>query len=187
MIPRLKFRRSAGNLNAAEAKVRRLLPADAALYRDIRLDALQQDPEAFGSTYETESVQPLTWFADRLDGAAVFGAFDGPELLGIAGLFIQQGRKHAHKGTLLGMYVRPSARRAGVGRLLVEAVIEHARRHVELIQLSVVVGNEQARRLYASLGFVEYGIEKHALKQDGRYWDEVLMAKSLLSDHTARR
>ncbi|HUC73344.1 MAG TPA: GNAT family N-acetyltransferase [Stellaceae bacterium] len=166
-------------MSAAEARVRRLLGADAALYREIRLEALTQSPEAFGSTFEAEGVRPLAWFADRLDGAAVFGAFDGAELLGIAGLYIQQGRKHAHKGTLWTMYVRPSARRAGIGRRLVEAVIEHARRHVELVQLSVVSSNEPARRLYASLGFVEYGIEKDALKADGQYWDEVLMAKPL--------
>jgi ribosomal protein S18 acetylase RimI-like enzyme len=166
--------------------VRRLPPGDAALYREIRLEALTQAPEAFGSTFEAESGQPLRWFADRLDTAAVFGAFDGAELLGIAGLYIQQGRKHAHKGTLWTMYVRPSARRMGVGRRLVEAVIEHARRHVELIQLSVVSGNDEARRLYASLGFVEYGIETDALKADEQYWDEVLMAKPL-SDRGGRR
>ena len=166
-------------MNAAAARVRRLLPGDAALYREIRLEALTQTPEAFGSTFEAEGVRPLAWFADRLDGAALFGAFDGAELLGIAGLYIQQGRKHAHKGSLWTMYVRPSARRMGIGRRLVEAVIEHARRHVELVQLSVVSGNEEARRLYASLGFIEYGIEKDALKADGQYWDEVLMAKPL--------
>jgi hypothetical protein len=51
-----------------------------------------------------------------------------------------------------------------------------------LIQLSVVVGNEQARRLYARLGFVEYGIEKNSLKFRGSYFDEILMAKDLGSD-----
>jgi ribosomal protein S18 acetylase RimI-like enzyme len=80
------------------------------------------------------------------------------------------------------MYVRPQSRRAGVGRRLVETIIDFARERVELIQLSVVTDNEQARRLYASLGFVEYGIEKNALKQDGRYYDELLMAKDLRSD-----
>jgi ribosomal protein S18 acetylase RimI-like enzyme len=78
------------------------------------------------------------------------------------------------------MYVRPDARRTGVGRRLVEAIIDLARQRVELIQLTVVRDNEQARRLYASLGFCEYGVEKNALKQDGRYYDEVLMAKDLL-------
>ena len=51
-----------------------------------------------------------------------------------------------------------------------------------MIQLAVVSDNEQARRLYAGLGFLEYGIEKNALKQDGHYYDEVLMAKDLKPD-----
>ena len=80
------------------------------------------------------------------------------------------------------MYVRPSARKAGVGRRLVETIIEFARHRVELIQLSVVSDNEPARRLYERLGFLEYGIEKKALKQDGRYYDEVLMARDLKPD-----
>ena len=45
----------------------------------------------------------------------------------------------------------------------------------------MVQDNEQARRLYASPDFLYYGLEKNALKQDGRYYDEVLMAKDLLS------
>jgi ribosomal protein S18 acetylase RimI-like enzyme len=80
------------------------------------------------------------------------------------------------------MYVRPSARKSGAGRRLVETIIEFARDRVELIHLSVVSENEQARRLYERLGFVEYGIEKKALKQDGRYYDEVLMARDLSPD-----
>jgi RimJ/RimL family protein N-acetyltransferase len=48
-----------------------------------------------------------------------------------------------------------------------------------LVQLTVVRENEEARRLYASMGFLEYGIEKNGLKQNGRYYDEVLMAKDL--------
>jgi RimJ/RimL family protein N-acetyltransferase len=170
----------------ATIEVRRLLPGDAALYHDVRLEALRLAPEAFSSTFARESAEPLTWFAARLDSSAVFGAFAGKDLVGIAGFFVEQGGKEAHKGVLVGMYVRPHARRAGTGRRLVEAVVEHARRHVELLRLTVVSGNEPARRLYARLGFVEYGIEKNALKQDGCYWDEILMAKSLLPDEAVR-
>ena len=47
------------------------------------------------------------------------------------------------------MYVRLGARRAGIGRQLVEAILDLARQRVELIQLKVVRENEQARRLYA--------------------------------------
>ena len=55
----------------------------------------------------------------------------------------------------------------------------HARGRVEMVQLTVVSENEGARRLYGALGFVEYGYEKRALKQGGRYYDEVLMVKFL--------
>jgi ribosomal protein S18 acetylase RimI-like enzyme len=169
-------------VETARIRIRGLEPSDAALYRDIRLEALQRNPEAFGSTFEAENAQPLTWFSDRLRGFKVFGAFHGSEIVGIAGLWIGQGRKEIHKGQLVGMYVRPGSRKSGVGRQLVETIIEFARERVEVIQLAVVSDNEPARRLYADQGFLEYGIEKKALKQDGRYYDEVLMAKDLKPD-----
>jgi ribosomal protein S18 acetylase RimI-like enzyme len=169
-----------------DLQIRRLMPADAARYRELRLEGLRCNPEAFGSTYETESVQPLSSFSKRLAGSAVFGAFRGAELLGIAGFAVRNGLKEAHKGLLWGMYVRPDARKAGVGRRLVEAVIDFARQRVELLQLSVVSDNEQARRLYASLGFIEYGVERHSLKQHGRYYDEILMAFDLVGDSEQR-
>ena len=161
-------------------EIRRLRPDAAAIYREIRLEALCRDPEAFASTYAAEADRPLDWFADRLGRGAVFGAGAERRLLGIAGFLVKEGPKQAHKGSLLGMYVRPEARRAGIGRGLVAAVIADARQHVELLQLSVVADNMAARRLYAGLGFVEYGFERNALKHDGRYHDEVLMALELV-------
>lgn len=161
--------------------IRRLLAVDAALYRDIRLEALRVSPEAFGSAFETESAHPVGWFAERLEsGAAIFGAFHGGELVGIVGFVAAEGPKRRHKGMLVGMYVRQAARRAGVGRLLVDAALDLAAQSVELVQLIVVKGNEPAYRLYQSVGFVEYGLERHALKIDGRYYDDILMAKDLV-------
>jgi ribosomal protein S18 acetylase RimI-like enzyme len=165
---------------AAPIELRRLSPEDAALFREIRLEGLERDPDAFGSTFEGESAEPLSFFAERLGRSAVFGAFRGSELLGVAGFVVQAGPKHAHKGLLWGMYVRPAARQTGVGRKLVEAVIEHARSRVELLQLSVVSENEAARRLYAGLGFEEYGIDRLGAKYRGRYHDDVLMVKMLV-------
>ena len=159
--------------------VRRLSPADAALFREVRLEALRREPDAFASTFEDESGRDLSFFANRLTESAVFAAFRETELLGIAGFFVQHGPKHRHKGTLWGMYVRPEGRGAGVGARLVEAVIEHARDRVELIQLCVISENLAARRLYARLGFTEYGFEKRAAKYRGRSHDDVLMAKML--------
>jgi RimJ/RimL family protein N-acetyltransferase len=179
--PQTELERGRLDLNA-EIFIRQVVPGDAALYRRIRLAGLKESPEAFGSTFEAEFAKPLAWFFDRLSSSEIFGAFRGAEILGVAGLAIQRGEKEAHKGLLWGMYVRPDARGTGLARQLVEAVIARATGRVELVQLSVVVDNEPARRLYARLGFVEYGIEKKSLKYHGRYYDEVLMARDLASD-----
>lgn len=162
-----------------QLRIRRLMPADAPLYREIRLEALQQAPEAFGSSFEQECSQSLEQFEEVLTRADVFGAFRDADLLGMAGYRTQTGAKKAHKGYLWGMYVRASARGTGVAKPLVEAVLAHARQHVELVQLSVVAENETAQRLYRSCGFIAYGHEVHSLKQGARYYDEVLMAVAL--------
>lgn len=169
-------------MSAAPIALRRLLPEDAALYREIRLEGLANSPDAFSSTIEIERDRPLDWFAARLSDALVLGAFSGAELVGVAGFYVQPGPKHAHKGMLWGMYVHPQYRAIGIGRKLVEAIIAHARRRVELLQLFVVADNLPARRLYAGLGFVEYGVERHATKYRGQYHDDVLMALPLDTD-----
>ena len=162
----------------SSSQIRRLEISDAALFRDIR-EALQKNPEAFGSTFERENAQPLSWFEERLDAADIFGAFLDGTLAGMAGYSARENSKQAHKGLLWTMYVRAAARNAGVGKALVAAVLDHARGRVEMVQLTVVSENESARRLYRAMGFVEYGYEKKALKHDGRYYDEVLMVNFL--------
>jgi RimJ/RimL family protein N-acetyltransferase len=165
--------------NISGPQIRRLEISDAALFRDIRLEALQKNPEAFGSTYERENAQPLSWFEATLGATDIFGAFVDGTLAGMAGYSARENSKQAHKGLLWTMYVRPAARNMGLGKILVAAVLEHARGRVEMVQLTVVSENESAHRLYRAMGFVEYGYEKRALKHDGRYYDEILMVNFL--------
>ena len=159
--------------------IRLLTPEDALRYRDIRLEGLRQAPEAFSSTFERESAMPLSWFAERIVKGNVFGAFDGGELLGVAGYWPQEGTKVSHKAALWGTYVRERARHLSLGRRLIEAIAEHAKARVEQLQLGVATGNTAAYRLYIKTGFAEYGREMKALKQHGRYFDEVLMVRFL--------
>lgn len=158
------------------AAIRRLGPHDALSFKAIRLEALKANPELLRSTFELEDKLDAAWFASRLQNANVMGAFFDRELVGTAGFSIQEGAPNAHKGRLFGMFVRSASRNVGVGRLLLNAVLDIARENVELIQLSVVTENRPARRLYESAGFVEYGVETKASKYGDRYYDEALMA-----------
>jgi RimJ/RimL family protein N-acetyltransferase len=160
-------------------EIRLLTPDDAALYRDIRLEGLQRDPDAFSSTFAHESAMPLVWFAERIVEGNIFGAFADGKLAGVAGYWPLEGEKESHKAILWGMYVRKVARGAGLGERLVAAVVEHASSRVEQVKLGVASGNEAALRLYIKTGFTEYGREMKALKQDGRYLDEILMVRFL--------
>jgi ribosomal protein S18 acetylase RimI-like enzyme len=154
-------------------------PADAASYRELRLEGLRLNPEAFGSTYDFEKDQLLDRYTGWLTNSTIFGAYQNSELVGTASFTQLSGQKDSHKGLLRAMYVRPTARRSGAGRQLVQAIINHARPKVEQLQLAVVSTNQPALRLYQSLGFQQYGLEKNALKHNNQYSDEILMSLDL--------
>jgi GNAT superfamily N-acetyltransferase len=126
----------------SDPQIRRLETADAALYREIRLEALRQNPEAFGSTFERENDKPPSWFEAAVSQRDIFGAFLQGTLTGIAGYMAQESPKHAHKAVLWGMYVRLHARSSGLGKRLVEAVLDHARERVG----APANGGQQERR-----------------------------------------
>ncbi|WP_043302694.1 GNAT family N-acetyltransferase, partial [Burkholderia humptydooensis] len=100
--------------SAPSVEIRRLFAAHAADYRAIRLAALRDAPEAFGSTYDAEAERSLAAFAQRLDSSIVFGAYVDGAIAGMAGFKRLDGAKERHKGFLWGVYVAPAARRLGV-------------------------------------------------------------------------
>jgi len=162
--------------------VSRLQLAEAALYRDIRLESLRLAPEAFGAAFSGESDKSLEWFADRLARSEVFGAFRGGELLGVATFVAETGEKVSHRGSVFGVYVRPEEQGSGIGRQLMQAVIASARGKVDQLHLTVNAASEPAQHLYASLGFITYGRVTDGLRVAGRSFDEILMALDLRDD-----
>src|SRR3954447_8614466 len=158
--------------------LRRLGAAGGPAYRELRLQGLRDHPEAFGAAWEEESLRPPDWFAERLERHAVFaGSSAGNRALaGVAGLLVPEGAKLRHKGVLWGMFVRPEARGAGLGRELVARVMSHAAEIVEEVRLTVVASNPEAVRLYVRAGFERYGLERRALRVGDVYYDELLMS-----------
>ena len=82
------------------------------------------------------------------------------------------------EGEIPNVCVKESARRQGVGRQMMEVLIEEAKRlSLTILYLEVRESNRGARRLYESLGFVENGIRKNFYEQPTEH--AVLMSKTL--------
>lgn len=162
--------------------VRALAPDDAEQYRSVRLFGLKDTPEAFSSHYDEEAGLTVEDFRRRIPvgvRSAMFGAFDGAKLVGLAGFFANERMNKKHLGMLVAVYVRPEARGAGLGTRLVQAVIDRAKQHVILLQAGVAASNAYAKRVYYTLGFKTYGLEAKAICLDGIYYDEELIVLDL--------
>ncbi|MBC2887360.1 GNAT family N-acetyltransferase [Ochrobactrum sp. CM-21-5] len=167
-----------GTIACDKIMVRVLEKGDLHRYRVMRLAALQHAPMAFGSTFEEENAYSDSVFARRLEqvgGNAVFGAFDGENLLGIAGHYRHERRTERHRGTLVSVYVAPEARGLDLGKALVQKVIDHAAKQVVILDAKVVATNEAAKRVYYALGFKTYGVEPKSLFVQGQYLDQELI------------
>jgi len=95
----------------------------------------------------------LRWNGERGVG---FLAIDSAVPCGIAGSFLnEQDRTRAQ---LISMWTAPAHRRRGVGRLLVNAILDWGRfRHAQTLLLMVTSINEPAIRFYERLGFTRTG------------------------------
>lgn len=156
--------------------IRLLTADDAEAHRPLRLRALVEHPHAFGSDAQEWRGTPIEEVAARLyrPNGFMLGAFIDGALIGTAGAFREERVKLRHKAWIGGVYVAPEARGQGIGRALVSAAMERARAWIGVTQvhLSVAVPNEEARRLYLSLGFQVYGLEPRAIRLEDRYVDE---------------
>jgi len=126
--------------------------------RDIRLAALRDAPNAFGSTYAKQAASIEADWRRRISRGGTFFAYvpevDGNEPAGLVGAFQEK------PGTveLVSLWVRPQARGLGVGEALVDAVIKWARaRNATSVHLWFTEMNFHARMLYERCGFTPTG------------------------------
>ncbi|MCC2958065.1 GNAT family N-acetyltransferase [Massilia sp. IC2-477] len=146
----------------AGALIRRLRPDDGPAYRSIRLRALEDSPEAFGSSLAEEAARPLDSWSARLDKAAVSG-IDCPLVAELDGdavglVWAKVDADDPDTVNLYQMWVAPQCRGRGVAAALLDAALAWAReRGAHTVGLGVNCANRAAVSLYERAGFTVLG------------------------------
>ncbi|MBT2502036.1 N-acetyltransferase [Curtobacterium sp. ISL-83] len=174
-------------------ELRRVTAADWRTWRPVRLAALAEAPDAFGSTLADWVDAPEHRWRTRLslpggldllafDGARFDGArFDGEQLDGPQPrpVGMASGVPGDEPGTaeLISMWVDPSVRGRGVATTLIDAIARWAADSgATTLELSVMPDNVVAQRVYERTGFVASGRPGDELP-DGRH--ELVMRRAL--------
>ena len=146
----------------AALQVRTFAAHEWPLYRALRLRALADAPEAFGSTLaevETRTDNDWTWLLNL----GVTSGRDRALVAELAGTAVglawaKVDAQEASRVNLFQVWVAPEARGHGAAAALLGAALEWARdRGARTMQLGVVCGNDAARRLYERAGFRAVG------------------------------
>ncbi|MCW2884888.1 MAG: hypothetical protein QOE54_6850 [Streptosporangiaceae bacterium] len=86
----------------------------------------------------------------------------------------------AHVRQIQGLAVDPTERRRGLGRALLDAALDEARRQGAIrVTLRVLSVNTNARRLYESLGFAVEGVLPREFLIEGTFVDDIVMGRPL--------
>ncbi len=133
--------------------VRPVVPSEWRELRALRLRAIADAPDAFGSTLEDTRAYTDDHWRRLVSGSEgpVFVAVDGPSWIGMVRTYPDEDDATPHVG---GLWVAPEARGRGVGRLLVETFLAWARGTGAVeVRLWVTETNAPAVALYRSMGF----------------------------------
>jgi ribosomal protein S18 acetylase RimI-like enzyme len=134
---------------------------NALVFKALRLRALKDTPKAFGSTYARESAltdsdwmeRAAKWNGER---SILYLAMDDHVGCGIAGTHLDQSDPtRAH---LISMWTAPEYRHRGIGKLLVNEIMNWAQvRGAATLVLLVTSENHPAIQFYQRLGFAFTG------------------------------
>jgi GNAT superfamily N-acetyltransferase len=142
---------------------------------DLGISLLPQRP-AFGDEVE--------WFARLFrrtqEGNSVAAvAEEGGRVVGLCAVDRKGPHQEEQHIGVLGISVARRWRGKGIGKALLQAVIERCRGKFELLELSVYGSNLHARQLYRSVGFRPWGLLPKGIQRGDRYIDLEYMVMEL--------
>lgn len=144
---------------------------------DDETSFMMLEPGERSRSLEAQQLQVL--LAEVCPDGTLLVAEDQARLVGFLEARGGEYRRNRH-AVHLAMGVREGWWGQGVGRQLLEEAERWARgQGKHRLELTVMVDNARARRLYATAGFEVEGTRRHSLLVKGQWVDELTMAKLL--------
>lgn len=153
------------------------------IYKELKLEALREDLEAFGNMYEYYAGMSEEDWRETLDNPNnyILVGQKGEDTVGMIDARRSSGKKVSHVSKIMGIYVRKAYREQGRGRELMEALINQfmTNDQIKKIRLKVSASRPAAVNLYKDLGFEIVGTLHGETKIGEKYYDEYLMERFL--------
>jgi len=125
-------------------------------------------------------VEQEEWLADRSGAFATIVAELGGEVVGFASLSPYKERAAYRPTVEDSVYVRRDMGRRGIGRLLLQELLERAASSgFHSVMARIEVGGQASRALHAACGYREVGVEREVGRKFNRWLDVVLMQRML--------
>jgi len=140
-------------------------------YKNLRLKALQSEPQAFSSNYSREVKYPNDKWKQRLEESGkgrtwlLFAIDAKMTLVGMIGGYRDDEDVQNNSAQIWGVYVDKEMRGKGIGKELMNSILEVLRSVPNIKKIIIEVNADQkiAKKLYEGVGFKEFETHKQIM------------------------
>jgi len=158
--------------------IKKLTRDDWKVYKELRLQMLSEEPQAYSQTLEELSERSNDEWKEKTASnvMSILAIWIDGKLAGMNGLFYENKETVA----IWGMFIRKPHRRKGLGKKLMEAIEKELKNDAAVKKLRVYITPSQvpAWQLYVKLGFAEVVKIPGKTRSNGEKYDEILLEKT---------
>jgi len=131
-------------------------------------------PQEFTMTLDRQK-QWLSQMLNNPNKLVIIAEYNN-EIIGLLDFHNGNKKRIEHQG-MFGMSVRKEFQQEGIGRALLNTLIEWVKTNpaIEKIGLEVLSKNTNAIQLYRKLGFIEEGRKRRAIKLNDNTYDDIIL------------
>ncbi len=158
-------------------EIRKLTRNDWQIFKELRLQMLKEEPQAFARTYDEVSKRTDEEWIENTENeeSGILAVWLDGKLAGMNGYYYPE-RSIVE---IWGMFIRSEFRGMGLGKKLMDEIEKEIRkdRNVKKIRTEVTTTQIPAWELYKKLGFLEVGRKIGATKFNDELYDDIILEK----------